>query len=274
MTATVPARGPWFGVGVGAAIGTLGGLIGLGGAEFRLPVLVAGYGFGARRAVPINLAVSFVVLLAALPARTATVSWSLLLPHLPELLGMLGGSVAAAFLGAGLVRRISDASLARLILVLLVGLGLLMIADGLLGHGEQRLVPGSAAAAVVLAAACGIGIGLVSSLLGVAGGELIIPSLVLLFGVPVKLAGSMSILIGLPTIAAGLVHHLRGAGPLREPATWRSAILPLGAGSVLGAVAGGLLLGVVPGQALKAALGAILLWSALRIFHHVPAKVR
>jgi hypothetical protein len=31
----------------GAVIGFLGGLIGLGGAEFRLPLLIGGFGFAA-----------------------------------------------------------------------------------------------------------------------------------------------------------------------------------------------------------------------------------
>ncbi|PLU76170.1 hypothetical protein BMJ19_30360 [Sinorhizobium medicae] len=34
----------------GAAIGTLGGLIGLGGAEFRLPLLIGSFGFAALEA--------------------------------------------------------------------------------------------------------------------------------------------------------------------------------------------------------------------------------
>src|SRR6202030_173981 len=43
-------------------IGGLGGLIGLGGGEFRLPVLMHGIGFDARSAVPLNLLTSLVTL--------------------------------------------------------------------------------------------------------------------------------------------------------------------------------------------------------------------
>jgi hypothetical protein len=39
-------------------IGGLGGLIELGGGEFRLPVLMYGIGFNARSAVPLNLLTS------------------------------------------------------------------------------------------------------------------------------------------------------------------------------------------------------------------------
>jgi len=38
----------------GAGIGILGGLIGLGGAEFRLPLLIGLFGFGALEAVILN----------------------------------------------------------------------------------------------------------------------------------------------------------------------------------------------------------------------------
>ena len=41
----------------GAGIGTLAGLIGLGGAEFRLPFLIGLYRFGALEAVIINKAI-------------------------------------------------------------------------------------------------------------------------------------------------------------------------------------------------------------------------
>ena len=57
--------------GIGAAVGTAGGLIGLGGAEFRLPALVGALGFTARQAVPVNLLCSFLLAVALrfAPAR-------------------------------------------------------------------------------------------------------------------------------------------------------------------------------------------------------------
>lgn len=258
-----------IGIASGAAVGTLGGLMGLGGAEFRLPVLVGVLGLAARAAVTVNLAVSFIVLLAALPARAATVSLADLLPHAPEVLGMAGGSVLAAYAGAGLLARFSDRTLGTLILVLLMMLGAVMIGDAFLGDAGTGLVPPDPAWRATAAAAAGAVVGLVSSLLGVAGGELIIPAFVLGFGVPMKLAGSMSMLVGLATIAAGLLRHWRDpACPLRDHRIRRGTVGPLAAGSVLGALAGGLLLGLVPADALKIALGIILIWSAFRTFAH------
>jgi len=55
-------------------IAVLGGLIGLGGAEFRLPVLSGPLGHPVRRAVPLNLSVSLVTLAVAFAARGRTLS--------------------------------------------------------------------------------------------------------------------------------------------------------------------------------------------------------
>ena len=57
----------------GAAIGTTGGLIGLGGAEFRLPLLLTLFSFVALEAVILNKAISLVVVLSALGFRSSAV---------------------------------------------------------------------------------------------------------------------------------------------------------------------------------------------------------
>ena len=57
-------------------IGGLAGLIGLGGGEFRLPVLVHAIGFGARSAVPLNLLISLATLSFALLTRAWSALWS------------------------------------------------------------------------------------------------------------------------------------------------------------------------------------------------------
>jgi uncharacterized protein len=78
-------------------IGALAGLIGLGGGEFRLPVLMHGIGFGAKSAVPLNLMVSLVTLAFALTVRSRAVSLTAIVPHLPE---ASAGGIASAFYGA------------------------------------------------------------------------------------------------------------------------------------------------------------------------------
>ena len=78
-------------------------------------------------------------------------------------------------------------------------------------------------------------------------------------------------LVGMPTIAVGLARHFGAGSVLRERPVWRATILPLGAGSVVGAVLGALALGLVPSQALKIGLGIILIWSAWGVFRHLPS---
>lgn len=263
-------RKPLFALSIGGIIGAAGGLIGLGGAEFRLPALVGLLRFTPREAVPVNLVSSFVVLAAAFPFRAGTVPLDQIGAHWPAVVGMLAGSMSAAWIGAGWLGRASDRLLGRAILVLLVGLGLMLIAEGVLVTAPVRLVPEGLLPTMLAAAAAGGIVGLVSSLLGVAGGELIIPAFILLFGVDVKLAGSMSMLIGMPTIAVGLTRHFGRGSVLRERAVWTGTVLPLAAGSILGAILGALALGLVPPGLLKTGLGVILIWSAAAVFRHLP----
>jgi uncharacterized protein len=61
-------RPPVAAFSVGIGVGVLGGMIGLGGAEFRLPLLIGLFGFIALQAVIVNKAMSLAVVLTALPA--------------------------------------------------------------------------------------------------------------------------------------------------------------------------------------------------------------
>ena len=73
-----------------------------------------------------------------------------------------------------------------------------------------RLVHCSLGSTLIVAGlVAGFCIGIVASLLGVAGGELLIPTLVLLFGIDVKLAGSLS-------LAVKPAHDDRGLHALQQ----------------------------------------------------------
>jgi uncharacterized membrane protein YfcA len=248
-----------------APIGLLGGLIGLGGAEFRLPVLAGVFGYAARRAVALNLAISLITVVSALLIRGGTLSLAPLLGLLPIVLAMITGAVSAAYVGTALVHRVSERLLERVILVFLVVVGSALIVEAFLPQDVPGLLPDALPIRVVTAVVFGLGIGLVSSLLGVAGGELIIPTLVFAFGAGIKTAGTASLLISLPTVVVGVLRHRR-LGSFTDRADLTQTVAPMGAGSVIGAVAGGLFVGVVPAAALKFVLGVILIVSAVRIF--------
>lgn len=262
-----PRRSPTLAALWGAPIGLLGGLIGLGGAEFRLPVLAGVFGYAARRAIALNLAISLVTVVSALLIRGGTLSLAPLLELLPVVGAMIAGAVSAAYLGTALVHRVSEQLLERVILVFLVGIGSALIVEAFLPQDVPGLLPDLPPVRLAAAVLFGLAVGLVSSLLGVAGGELIIPTLVFAFGVDIKTAGTASLLISLPTVAVGVMRHGR-LGAFEDRADIAETVAPMGAGSVVGAVAGGLLVGFVPAAALKLLLGIILIVSAVRIFRH------
>jgi len=85
----------------GTAIGIPGGLIGLGGAEFRLPLLIGMFMFSPLDAVILNKAMSLIVVGSALPFRTGTVPWSAVAANWPVIVNLLAGSLAGAWAGAG-----------------------------------------------------------------------------------------------------------------------------------------------------------------------------
>src|SRR5215210_6163023 len=258
-------RSPTLATLYGAPIGLLGGLIGLGGAEFRLPVLAGVLRYRARRAVALNLAISLITVVSALVARAGTLSLSPVVALFPVVTAMIVGAVSAAYLGTAFVHRISEHLLERIILILLVVIGTGLIVEAFLPQEVPALLPDALAVRVVAALLFGLGIGLVSSLLGVAGGELIIPTLLFAFGADVKMAGTASLLISFPTVAVGVVRHAR-LKAFDERLDLTQTVAPMGVGSVVGAVAGGLLVGLVPAAALKLLLGVVLIVSAVRIF--------
>jgi uncharacterized protein len=259
-------RSPVAALLYGAPIGLLGGLIGLGGAEFRLPVLAGVFGYAARRAVALNLAISLITVVSALLIRGGTLSLAPLLGLLPVVLAMITGAVSAAYVGTALVHRVSERLLERVILVFLVVIGSALIVEAFLPQDVPGLLPDALPVRIVAAVVFGLGIGLVSSLLGVAGGELIIPTLVFAFGAGIKTAGTASLLISLPTVAVGVLRHRR-LGSFTNRSDLTQTVAPMGSGSVIGAVAGGLFVGVVSAAVLKFVLGVILIVSAVRIFH-------
>ena len=251
-------------------IGVLGGLIGLGGAEFRLPVLLGPLGYPSRQAIPLNLAVSLVTLAASLAMRGRTLTLAPLQPLTAAILALIGGAVVAAFVGATVGARLSKTPLERIMFFLLVGIGAALIIEGFLPQQGAGLLPHAAAWRIGAGITFGLMIGLVSSLLGVAGGELIIPTLVFAFGADIKTAGTASLLISLPTVCVGLLRYY-GQGAYRERLALTQTVAPMGVGSVIGAVLGGLLVGTIPASLLKIGLGIILIISAIRTFRHLRA---
>jgi uncharacterized membrane protein YfcA len=249
----------------GTGIGTLAGLIGLGGAEFRRPFLISMFRFGALEAVIINKAMSLVVVASALPFRTGTTSVPAIAEQWPIILNLLGGSLVGAWVGASWATKLRSDTLYRVISVLLVAMAVVL----LIGHSAEGAGHPMFAGPIQLVAgvAAGFAVGVVASLLGVAGGELLIPTLILLFGVDVKLAGSLSLAVSLPTMLIGFARYSLDDtfAVLRRNSRFVAA---MAVGSVVGSFSGAKLLGVVPEAILLPLLAVILLASSVKLWLH------
>jgi uncharacterized membrane protein YfcA len=107
----------------------------------------------------------------------------------------------------------------------------------------------------------------VAALMGVAGGELLIPTIVLLFAVDIKIAGSLALAISLPTMLVAFASYSRDSSFASLRAN-KGFVLAMATGSIIGTILGGLLLGAVTEAVLIPLLVARLLASAIKIWRH------
>jgi uncharacterized membrane protein YfcA len=180
----------------------------------------------------------------------------------------LAGSLLGAWAGASWAVQARATTLQRVLAVLLVGIAAGLVATHF-GHAsalgvEQPL-------RTVLGVAAGFGIGLVAAVIGVAGGELLIPTIVLLYGLDIKPAGSLSLAVSLPTMIVAFTRYSRD-GSFVALGQDRRFVAAMAGGSIAGTVAGGLILGAVPSRALAPMLALLLLVSARRIWVHQAAR--
>jgi uncharacterized protein len=243
----------------------------VGGAEYRLPVLIGILKRSARQSVPINLAVSLITLLTALITRLIVLREFPLVTLLPVVLAMTMGAMLSAFIAAGFAVRIPAHLLESWIKYLLMTIGVLLIAEGILRIGSLDLLLSPLALQIGVGLGMGILIGVVISILGVAGGELIIPTLIFIFGVGVKDAGTASLIISLPVVATGLVRYYRARAFITR-VDISGIVVPMGIGSIIGSILGGLLLGLVSPDLLRIILGVVLIGAAARMFAHTKAQ--
>ena len=249
----------------GSAIGTLGGLIGLGGAEFRLPVLVAGFSFNTLQAIILNLVISLVTVFFSFIFRSGTSAGETILNNGFLILNLLSGTLIGSYCGALFASRIKMAALNKAVMVLLVGLSAIMMFQHFFPFSANPLFSNTY---LMFSAgmAAGLVIGSISSLLGVAGGELLIPTFMLLYGVDIKLAGSLSLAVSFPTLIVGIAKYA-SSDSFKIVGAQKVFLSYMALGSIAGAYAGSLLLGIVSSSILSLALGVILLVSAVKIFH-------
>jgi len=237
----------------GVLIGAAAGMIGVGGGEFRIPVLLHVLRLPVRVAAGANTVIGLAVVILGAVRRLPQHAWQ---EGDAVVVGtMVLSSLAGAWIGARMANRVPLAPLKAFVIAYLLLVGVWMIVEAFL-HVDYALLDPTGAVRIVLAAVASFAIAAVSGSLGVAGGEMRIPALMYLFAMPIKQAGTVSLLVSIPTVAASAVAYRRmGHIPNRVLAV--AGVM--GVGSVIGVLIGAALLPYVDKHVLKGILGAILL---------------
>ncbi|MGH2690976.1 MAG: sulfite exporter TauE/SafE family protein [Actinomycetota bacterium] len=195
------SRPPLFPAAViGAAAGFLSGLFGVGGGIVIVPGLVLFAGMEQRRAHATSLAAIVPIALAAVVgyALDDSVDWAAA--------GLLtAGAISGTVAGTRFLRRIPQRSLRVIFALFLLGSAALLPfeATSTKPLGDLDLVAGAALVGVGLLA------GGLAGLLGVGGGIVMVPALVLVLAEPQVIAKGTSLAVIVPTAAAGTISNLR-----------------------------------------------------------------
>jgi uncharacterized protein len=191
---------------LGAALGFLMGLslgvLGGGGSILAVPIFVYVLGFGAKESIAMSLfAVGLVSLFGAAGHWRAG--------NVDLRVGLLFGAFAMAgtFGGARLAVFFSGAAqLSLFALVMLVAAALMFRGSATVAVPRQRSRHG--VRAVALIGAEGLAVGVLTGLVGVGGGFLVVPALVLLGGLPMKVAVGTSLLVIALKSASGFLGYV------------------------------------------------------------------
>lgn len=247
------ARGGSLGFISGIAIGAAAGLIGVGGGEFRIPVLLYVLRLPVKEAAGANTVIGLFVVVLSVIRRWG--QQTLTTDDLTTGLIMAAFSIAGAVIGARQAHRLSTPLLKQIVCLYLLIVGAWMVVEGL-AEAEHTLLEPTGWIRWTLAAVIGFLIAAASGALGIAGGEMRIPALMYLFAMPVKVAGTVSLIASIPTVAAGAVTYGK-LGHISKRVLWLS--LFMGAGSLIGVLIGAALLPHVDKHTIKTMLGVILL---------------
>jgi len=248
-----------LGLALAALIGLSLGLMGGGGSILTVPIFVYVLGFGAKEAIAMSLAVVGAVSLfgAASHWRAGNVNLRV---------ALIFGSVAmvGTYGGARLAVFFSGAAQLALFAVVMLVAAVFMFRDqrpplpAVLGpDGQGAAAPADAAPAhrmpLGLIVVEGLAVGVLTGLVGVGGGFLIVPALVLLGRIPMKQAVGTSLLVIAMKSVTGFLGYL---GQVDVP--WGFMTL-FTAVAVVGILGGTYLVQFVSQAALKRAFAVFLL---------------
>jgi uncharacterized membrane protein YfcA len=225
---------------VGAVvIGLSLGLLGSGGSILTVPVLVYVLGHADKPAIAESLAiVGGIALIGALPGVFGKrVDWRMVLFFgVPAMAGTWLGALVSLWV-PGAIQLLIFA------LVMLLAAGFMLRGSGPTAKTTAKNVGGNIDGPnVLLVLAEGLGVGVLTGLVGVGGGFLIVPALVLLGGLGMRKAVATSLVIIVGKSAVGFWKYLSVLGDLNMEVDWPIIGLFIaigGGGAILGSRIGG-----------------------------------
>ncbi len=187
---------------IGLLAGTFSGLFGVGGGTIIVPMLVMLLGFGQRLAVGTSVA-------AILPAAlSGAISYGVREQvNLWAALFLAVGSIVGAAIGARLLHKL-NVTLLRWIFVVFVLVSAVMmfyVVPSREAHLEITWISGSILILV------GLVVGILSGLIGIGGGVVVVPVLMMGFGASDVVARGTSLAMMVPTSLTGLVANVRAS---------------------------------------------------------------
>jgi uncharacterized membrane protein YfcA len=234
---------------VGIVAGLLSGLFGVGGGIVMVPLLVAWFALDQRRASATSLLAIVPIAAASAAGYASAGSVDLTAGLLLLVGGVLGGQ-----LGARLLPRIAIPTLQLWFGVLSLATALRLVLES---PGGGAGVGG--ALQVVLLLGVGLLAGMLAGLLGVGGGIIMVPGLVLLAGDDADVARGTSLLVIIATALTATVTNLRN-GLVAVPAAVVAGVAGVPAGFA------GAALGLWLPERIALGLFALLLaWSGVRM---------
>lgn len=235
------------GYALAALIGLSLGLLGGGGSILTVPVLVYVLGVAAKPAIAMSLPVVGITSLVG-----AALHWRLGNVRVPTALTFGLVAMVGAFAGAKLAVFLSGAvQLALLAVVMLAAAGSML--RGGSPRGNRTEAESDAPARLALLVPVALGVGVLTGLVGIGGGFLVVPALVLLARVPMRQAVGTSLLVIAMNSASGFAGYL-GTVDL----DW-GFLAGFTAAAVAGALVGTALVARVPQAALKRGFAVFLL---------------
>ncbi len=243
-------RPRWVLPGVGVAAGFIAGLFGVGGGIFIAPGLMLLGGFRQRVAHGTSLATSALFAAAGVVAYALNDAVDVVAASL-----IFAGSALGVLAGVELLNRVQIRTLRVAFVMLLAVTAGRMLAGAPEATGELSLTVAVAFGLV----GCGVLVGLVAGLMGVGGGVIVVPALVLLFELGDVTAKGTSLLVVLPTAIVGTLRNMR-----HDNVDLRGALV-IGAGGMLSAFGGGLLASVIPSTVSGGLFAGLLIVIALRM---------